>query len=170
MKTIQLSEEEIGEIFNVLDYEKDSGRLVWKDRRGGRVNVGDVAGNTEGTDYIRVHVAGRKFLAHRLAYLLVTGTFPKFDIDHINGIKTDNKWENLREATRRENMYNKKAPRTNTSGFKGVSLDKRNLKWIASIRTPEGTQFIGHFCCAEDASKAYNTKADALHKEFANNG
>ena len=71
------------------------------------------------------------FLAHIVCWALMTGAWPEHEIDHINGVRDDNRQTNLRQATRAQNMHNGPRLRTNTSGFAGVAWDKNGGKWIA---------------------------------------
>ena len=75
--------------------------------------------------YRTIHVDGERFRAARLAVLYMTGEWPKEHVDHINGFRLDDRWENLREATRSENMRNTKLRSNNTSGTRGVSWNMR---------------------------------------------
>ncbi len=87
-------------------------------------------------------------------------------IDHINCNKLDNRRENLRVATRSQNMFNRTAQRNNRSGLKGVT--KRKGKWTARIQK-DGIQYdLGLFNTPEEASTAYTEAAEQLHGEFAN--
>ena len=92
----------------VLAYDPDTGVFTWKARTSpfSRVNVGDVAGNLRRDGYIEICVDGRKHQSHRLAWLYVYGEWPADQIDHINGIRTDNRIANLREANNAENHHN----------------------------------------------------------------
>lgn len=92
----------------LLDYDKGSGLLRWKARRGSsKDRSGKVAGCvSKGNHYHLVRVENRMYGAHRLAWLIVTGSWPTFEIDHINRDKTDNRWCNLRDVTHQENMLN----------------------------------------------------------------
>jgi hypothetical protein len=95
------------------------------------------------------------------------GEWPSGEIDHINGVRTDNRVENLRVATRSENMQNTKKPVTNKSGKKGVSWDKTTGKWRAEIRANGKKYNLGRFKTIEEAFKAHESAADKLHRCFA---
>ena len=75
----------------VLDYDPDTGVFTRKVRTASSVKVGDVAGSLNGKGYIRIRVDGRLYFAHRLAWLYVHGEWPVDQVDHINGIKNDNR-------------------------------------------------------------------------------
>jgi HNH endonuclease len=90
-------------------------------------HVGDVAGCRTSEGYWRIHVDGRSYFAHRLAWLYMTGKWPKDQIDHINLDGSDNRWGNLRGATNGQNQANSLTRGHNTSGFKGAYRDTRAI-------------------------------------------
>ncbi len=116
--------------------------------------------------YIYVLV-GKHYAAHRIAWLLMTGEWPKADIDHRNKNRADNRWVNLREATRSQNLANQGPRPNNTSGLKGVSWDAKNNKWVAQISKDGKARKIGRFQSKDEASAAYCAKAKELFGEFA---
>ena len=107
------------EFFN---YDPDTGRITWRVRSGKKVKIGDVAGSINGEGYMQIRFKGKGHYAHRVIWLLVTGKWPENDIDHINGIRDDNRLSNIRAATRGENNQNMK-PYSNT-GISGITLEK----------------------------------------------
>jgi len=109
-------------------------------------------------------------MAHRLAWLYVTGSFPKHQIDHINMVKSDNSFLNLREATRSENGANRKKYSNNTSGYKGVSRNTPNGRWKARIRKNGAGIHLGLFDTAKEAHIAYCSAAKNIHGEYFNKG
>jgi hypothetical protein len=88
-------------------------------------------------------------------------------IDHINGNGLDNRRENIRACSIKENCRNYKMPKTNTSGVKGAVFDKRRGKWQVHIKVDRLNKHIGYFDSLEDAAKAYNEAAKKYHGEFA---
>jgi hypothetical protein len=107
--------------------------------------------------YVRVKYKGKRYYAHRLAVWYITGAMPKDDVDHINGVKRDNSWSNLREATRSENMRNMKV-RGGSSKYKGVS--KSGNRWQVRINLEgSGEKYIGFFTCEKESALAYNYAA-----------
>lgn len=104
---------------------------------------------------------------HRLAFLYMTGRFPKDEIDHINHIKDDNRWCNLRECTRSKNMMNSLRYKNNKSGYKGVSWHGKIGRWRSQIRINFQNKDLGHFNCKHEAAKKYNEKAKELFGNFA---
>jgi hypothetical protein len=126
----------------------------------GGVKAGDIA--RPGSDgYVRIRLLGKTYKAHRLAWLWVHGCMPNGDIDHINGVKADNRITNLREASRAVNTANIFGPQVNnTSGHLGVTRYK--LKWRAQISVNGKMKYIGLFATPEDAHRAY-LAAKAIH-------
>jgi hypothetical protein len=90
-----------------------------------------------------------------------------FEVDHINGNKFDNRRCNLRLATHNQNQQNCVAYKNNTSGFKGVTWNKRDQKWCAQIRINSKRKHIGYFDDPIEAAKAYDKAAKELHDKFA---
>ncbi len=106
-------------LLELIHYNPETGLFS---RLGGRRSdrVGKVAGSPQGQGYLLIFVDGRRYRAHRLAWFYMTGEWPADGIDHVNNIKTDNRFANLRLATRAQNEMNKPPSRSNTSGVKGV--------------------------------------------------
>lgn len=88
-------------------------------------------------------------------------------VDHVNGNKLDNRRENLRMCSNSQNMANRRAPRVNRSGFKGVHFFKRDGTWRAAITQDYKTKHIGYYATPEEAARAYDIKARELFGEFA---
>lgn len=97
---------------------------------------------------------GRPYLAHRVIFAMQTGAWPKNQIDHIDHVRDDNRWKNLREATCRENSQNLTMRETNTSGICGVRWEKARKKWAAEIRMNGKTIHLGRFPDKSDVIKA----------------
>ena len=158
------------ELKEVLDYNPDTGVFTWKKNCRNRAVVGSVAGYKDNYGYICIKINRKTYKAHRLAYLYMTGNFPKNSIDHINHIKDDNRWANLRDATNSQNQSNKAKPKNNTSGYKGVTWNKRDENWRAKINCMNKTIHIGCYTTPQEASEAYKKKAIELSGEFAYTG
>lgn len=121
-----------------------------------------LAGYKRSDGYVCLTVTKTKYLAHRLAWLFMTGEWPKNEIDHDNKKRNDNRWKNLREATSLQQMGNTKLWKSNTSGYRGVSFHKHTKKWRATIKTKQ----IGLFNSKEEAKKAYDLVAKEYFGEF----
>lgn len=154
------------ELKSQLHYDPETGIFTRIVSTSNRVKVGDIAGRKHNFGYLQIQVNGKLYLSHRLAWLYVYGEFPLNDIDHINMIRDDNWIENLREATRSENLFNRGSNKTNTSGFKGVSFNKASNKWVAQAKLNGKKQGLGYFSTPELASEAYQAFTTKHHGEF----
>lgn len=151
---------------SILHYEPKTGLFTWKRSRGGAI-AGSVAGTPRQNGYINIFINHTNNRAHRLAWLYMYGYIPDCDIDHINGIRDDNRISNLRLATRSQNNANSKVASHNTSGYKGVWFDKSRNKFVSQIKINGTNKHIGRFNTAEEAHAAYCEVASSLHGEFA---
>jgi hypothetical protein len=150
-------------------YNPDTGKLFWRVDRGQRVKAGDEAGSVSPRGYLKVKLHGRVYQTHRIAWLLIHGEWPKFEVDHINGVKTDNRLANLRVATRSANLRNAKRPVTNMSGVMGVNWHKASGKWVAQIKVHGKKQHLGLFENIDDAAAARKA-AEIEHGFHPNHG
>ena len=155
-------------ILDMLAYDAETGRITWQNvQRQSRVQVGDEAGGFDKEGYRRIQIAGCKLQAHRIAWLLHYGEWPAGMIDHVNGDPSDNRIGNLRIATNRQNQGNRRVQANNTTGFKGVSRDKRHNTYRARIRVNGLSTNLGSFPTAEVAHEAYRVTAEKHFGEFA---
>lgn len=116
--------------------------------------------------YLVIWNNGKLSPAHRLIWEHVNGSVPaKLDIDHINGVRTDNRIENLRLVTRSQNNQNVRRARIDneTSGVKGVSLHKQSGKWRARITVNHQRFHLGNFDTVDQAANAYVQAASIHH-------
>lgn len=148
----------------LLDYNPHTGVLTWKRNMTTWTRAGDEAGVIQDGKYRRVGIRGRYYMSHRLAWLIVTGEWPKQEIDHANGEKADNRWENLRAATATQNRRNTK--HKNRAGLIGASYHASTGRYRAQIRVDGRRLFLGWFQTAEEASVAYAAAAIRHHGEF----
>lgn len=151
----------------LLDYDPQSGLFRWRNPQSNRVKKGSIAGKIGNRGYHRIGIDGRRYLAHRLAWLWLYGFDPQGDVDHINGVRNDNRIANLRIATRSQNLWNSRRPCNNTSGFKGVSFDKNRRRWQVHIRVAGRIIFLGCFSSPEEGHAAYASAAQKFFGEFA---
>lgn len=148
-------------ISEVLEYCKENGVLRWKEKRG-RVNIGDIAGCVKNDGYRWLRVGQKTYSAHRIAWFLSFGDWPKNEIDHINGDKDDNRISNLRDVDKSTNMQNCRKPNTiNSLGILGVS--RRGSRFRATIRHGGKSIHIGYFNTADAAHHAYIKSKRNLH-------
>lgn len=153
----------------VLHYDPETGRFSRLIASGG-AQVGSEPGYYNENGYRIISVDSVKYRAHRLAWLYMTGAWPKEDVDHKNNTPDDNRWENLREATDAQNLQNIGMPKHNTSGLKGASWQEDKQKWRASICSRGKWRHLGYFSSKEEAHAAYCAAALELNGEFANFG
>lgn len=138
-----------------LLYNPLTGIFTRKVSSGG-ILAGEIAGGLDPQGYHVITVNGKKYGAHRLAWLYMHSYFPPEHTDHINGVRNDNRICNLRVASHAENLQNQIKPRAdNTSGFLGVSLHKPSARWRATIRINGKTTHLGYYPTPELASGSY---------------
>jgi len=154
---------------SILHYDPATGFFTWVGARYPSRN-GTRAGTVARCGGIDIRINNEGYKANRLAWLYMTGAWPENLIDHRNNKRADNRFDNLRPATRIQNNWNARLPRTNTSGFKGVSFHPATGKWVA--RVPDGTSrlYLGLFESPELADAACRSKREAIQGEFANHG
>ena len=154
---------------STLDYNPVTGIFKWQARRSG-VKADLLAGTKQKNGYMAVCIDRKRFYLHRLAWLYITGAWPKEFIDHINEIKFDNRFKNLREANNSQNMCNYNTRKDGTSGYMGAHYYKAYDKYMGQITKNGKKYFLGYFNTPEKAHEAYCKKAKELHGEFANFG
>ena len=150
----------------VLHYDPKTGVFTNRVDRNPRALKGSVAGYINTIGYTVIQIGGRKLHAHRLAWLYMTGEWPAHEIDHVNRIRSDNRFVNLRQATSTQNKHNTTDRVTNTSGHRGVTWHKHRQKWQAQISVAGVHHSLGMFDNIEDAVKARET-AVALFHDYA---
>ena len=150
----------------LLYYGQETGVFRWRVPRQG-VSVGDVAGGPDFWGYWKIGIDGKKYAAHRLAWLYVHGAWPTTDIDHIDRRKSNNAIENLRVATDTQNLMNAKTRSDNRSGYKGVCFEAGRNKWRAGISIDGRYVNLGRFSTPEVAHAAYCAAATKHYGEFA---
>lgn len=148
---------------NALYYDPDTGLFTWIRPTSNRAKKGSGPSCLDRHGYPVVRLDGRLYLAHRLAFLYMTGRFPKHDMDHVNGIRSDNRWANLREATRQENLRNKIARKPDAKGIQRLPSGK----WRARITVDRQGIHLGCFSSSAEAKAAYSREAVRLFGDFA---
>ncbi|MBC3948337.1 HNH endonuclease [Pseudomonas folii] len=152
-----------------LRYSPVVGVFEWR-KAGRRVRVGGLAGAVvKSTGYVRIVLAGKPYPAHRLAWLYMTGEWPAQDIDHIDGDRSNNAWNNLREANANTNGWNKKVLKTNKAGIKGLTQHKETGRWQARFEA-NSVVWSAMFATKSEAEKEMRAKREEIHGEFANHG
>lgn len=152
---------------DVLEYCQQTGVLRWRVDRG-PVKAGQIAGNARPDGYRQLTINGKAYLAHRVVWLLVRGEWPNIEIDHINGNKSDNRIENLRDVAKSVNLQNQFRPHKHNrfSKYMGVSWDRERNKWRASLTLGGKNIKIGRFATEEAAHKAYLVAKARLHEGY----
>lgn len=128
---------------------------------------GQPVGTQRNDGAVIIQVSGVFYRAHRLAWLYMTGEWPIEEIDHINHDRSDNRWVNLRVATRLQNEWNKPHRKDNVAGYKGVGWRKDKHKWRARIRVNKSEISLGYYSNPKDAALAYDQAAVKYFGEFA---
>lgn len=154
-------------------FRYENGNLIYKINSGTKMQIGDIAGyfnnRRGGKSYGRVEIFNKPYLIHRLVFLMHNGWLPE-QVDHIDNTKDNNRIENLRAANNAENHRNTPAPKTNTSGVKGVCWIEDRRKWRAAIRINGKHKLIGMFKTLPEATIAIRAAREKHHGEFANHG
>lgn len=152
---------------SLLNYDPETGLMIWSKARRG-VKLGSVCGRINVHGYREIGIVNNLIHAHRIAWLYMTGVLPECDIDHINQDRLDNRWANLRLATRSQNSANVFAHKRKRAGnYLGVTYDTPRDKWRAQIRIGGKKTNLGRFVNEVDAAKAYNAAAIAEFGEYA---
>lgn len=150
MSTILLHQD----LVDLLEYIPETGLFFWKKKRRG-IQTGKPLGSNNGFGYLRITVLGRSYYAHRLAWFYMTKSWAN-EIDHINGIRHDNRFENLRDVDRQTNAQNKRfAQKNSKSHVLGVSWHRKANKWQAHICVAKERKYLGLFNDINEAHVAY---------------
>jgi hypothetical protein len=151
----------------LLHYSPETGVFIW---RVGRKMAGKIAGSPNSWGYTVIGIEGRNRRAHRLAWLYVHGIPPNGQIDHINGVRDDNRISNLRVCVQVQNCWNAKKQKTNKTGFRGVCFNEKTKRFRAQINVFGTKIYLGEYDSPEQASAVYKEKARDLHGEFYREG
>lgn len=145
-----------------VKYDPDTGLFTRIVNGGGTAKAGDLAGHKHCQGYLCVTAKNKAVLAHRLAWLFMTGEWPKGVIDHKDRDKTNNRWANLRGVTMQENSFNQGARTTNRLGVKGVSTV--GSRYMAQIMVNGKNIYLGCHDTVALAEAAYRAAATIYHK------
>lgn len=155
----------------LLSYDPGSGEFRWKIARSYVVKVGQVVGSWDLHGYKTVRLNGRSYKLHRLAWLMTYGVWPAGDVDHINGIRHDNRISNLRDLPRGQNLENRWKPNPNKKS--GLPLGVHKAKgghYSARISVDNKSVILGTFVTVDDATAAYFAAKIRFHQGFARSG
>lgn len=151
----------------LLTYNPATGEFRWVKSTSNRALAGAFAGGDNGNGYLRVHIDGRKYFHHRLAWLWVHGSIPSdHELDHIDGNPKNNAIINLRVVTRSENEMNKCVRRDNATGATGIYRKGRAGKFVAEITAAGRRYRLGPFSDFTAALAARREVQAILHGEF----
>ena len=152
---------------SLLDYDKQTGHLYWKAPKNKKL-AGRPAGCINSGGYRVIQIDGLLRLAHRVVWLLCVGRDPDHDVDHINGDRSDNRFENLRDVLRNHNNQNIRRPySTSSTGLLGAHrCGGKRGGFQSSIHANGKCIALGHFKTAEEAHAAYMRAKRELHPGF----
>lgn len=160
-------------LIEAVHYDPATGCFTWLipgcgPGGGGVRGVGKPAGRVSKAGYVRLSIDGTRYRAHRLAWFYMTEDWPKEQIDHKNGVRSDNRWENLREATQQQNSANMMRG-TNALGVKGVVRYQgiTGERFRAHITVNRKAIYLGSFMTLEEAAAAYRDAAEEHFGEYA---
>ncbi len=150
------------DVQDLFDYNPETGEFFWKKKTSLRNWIGKKAGGVGVKGYVYLRINKKKHFAHRIAWLYVHGVLPSGQMDHINGIKNDNRISNLREATNSQNRQNLTAPFSkNKTGYRGVSL--RRGYYCVCLKVNKKVVLYKEFKTAKEASDAYMAAKEKYH-------
>lgn len=148
----------------VLTYSPESGQFFWNIRTGPRAKVGAPAGGKTKKGYAYISIDGKGYMAHRLARMYIDGQMPAAQVDHINGIRHDNRAANLRHATNTTNLQNLRTARSDSKSSVMGAHRLTNGRWQARITVHGNRKSLGTHATAELAGNAYIAAKRLLHE------
>lgn len=155
-------------VLKVFEYKE--GKLFWKEPTNPkRTPIGSLAGTVSKRGYVHIQYMNKIYKAHRLVYLMFKGEMCAL-LDHVNGVLTDNRIENLRPATTTQNQRNAVIRKDNSSGVKNVSWHKRIGKWGVQLSVNRVIKHIGYYNDLEVAKLVAIDARNKHHKEFVCHG
>lgn len=158
----KLTQERLREL---LHYDPDSA-VFTRIKTAGRYVAGTIAGSRDADGYLRISIDGKHYRSARLACLYMTGEMP-VEADHVNRIRHDDRWLNIRKSDRRQNAANRNLQSNNTSGVKGISLDKRRNLWGVNATIGGKLRWFGYFEDKELAELVASEVRSKIYGEFA---
>jgi hypothetical protein len=151
----------------LLHYDPTTGVFRWRHVRRNKSLPWDVAGSVQHQGYIRITVDDERHMAHRLAWVYMTGEAPPDQVDHKDLDKSNNSWGNLRAADNTLNHWNESTRSTNKSGHKGIWWHKQSRKWEAAVRLNGKQHTVGRYERIEDAVEAVKQYREQHHGDYA---
>lgn len=157
-----------GEAARIWRYDPETGHFFWLIKPKYDVEIGSRSGSFD-SRYWRLRWRGKTYKASRVAWLMMMGEWPKDQVDHINGVKTDDRFENLRDASPQENARNKGVRKNNKLGIKGVYFSEKIGKYVAQLNLSgsKKSSHLGLFSTKEEAKACYDSAVQKHHGKFA---
>ena len=146
----------------VFEYNPSDGVFTRRLKQTG-IAKGSISGSKSNEGYLVTSVDGKLYKCHRLAWLYITGEWPQGQIDHINGIRSDNRFENLRDVSKQSNVENQRKPQRSNKSTGVLGTFKRGTKFVARIAHNNTKIYLGTFNTLEEASAAYIAAKRVLH-------
>jgi|APGre2960657404_1045060.scaffolds.fasta_scaffold72041_2 hypothetical protein len=155
-----------------LNYDPSKGVLLWKKKTAICTKIGSIAGRQKPGSHGRYSMKffNKDYQIHRVVWKFIHKKDPIGPLDHIDGNPTNNRIDNLREATWSQNCHNQKILKRNKSGIKGVCWDKRAKSWKAYVSIDRKKHHLGYFKDISIAKRAIEKNRLLIHKEFTNHG
>lgn len=151
----------------LLSYDPQTGMFAWRVKRGPRP-AGSAAGTRRPDGYVQIGIDGKHYLAHRVAVLYMTGAWPSEEVDHEHWDRADNRWSELRPASRKANGQNvspRKQPGKVTP-LRGV--EQRGSRYRSRVESDGRMTSLGTFATADEASAVYrDAKKPLINGEVA---
>lgn len=151
-----------------IRYIPETGEFFWLEHRRG-LTAGTPAGYAPEKGYRLIVINGQGYMGHRVAWAIVTGSWPTYQIDHRNGCPSDNRWDNLREATSSQQRANSRRTKNAKSPYRGVAFSqdaRRKKPWAATLELKGKTVYLGRYETPEEASAAYQAGVKKHFGEF----
>ena len=153
-------------VMDLFDYNPFDGLMRWR-KRVSNISAGSVAGCLAPDGYIKIRVDGVLYQSARLIWFYMTGKWPVDEVDHKNRVRTDDRWENLREASHAQNMTNQNKMVSKISGVRGVRWRAKSKKWEARIKIAGRERSLGLYTDFDRACEVRRVAAIAAFGEFA---
>lgn len=147
----------------LFHYDSKTGLVTRKVAVSTTTKVGDIVGTLHTKGYLRVQIHGKFYYLHRVIWCMETGFWPAGEIDHRDGVRSNNKWSNLRDGSKSSNGQNRSLSRNSTTGYTGVTFVKRRGNYQAYINSGGSRKNLGTFATAELAHTAYLQAKKTLH-------
>lgn len=154
------------ELIAKISYESETGNFFWNVNSGSRAKIGQKLGSYDMYGYLTVRINKKSYKLHRLAWFYVHKIWPENDVDHINGIRNDNRLCNLRCASRKTNLENRTCKSESETGLYGAYYDKRKRKYYSAISHHNIKIHLGMFESAQEAHNAYIDAKQKLHAGY----